>query len=230
MYRIVCTLVVLLFWPAVSRAVDSHLIYLNNCKPNGCLLHSGSDNAVTHTSSIPDTQSTLTAFAYSDETFGRTASCLRGVFARYDVSITTVEPGILPRREMMIAGQPENVGLQSGIRGVSPFSGEPIDNAIAFAFANTIGDDPDLLCWTAAMQLGHLYGLDHAHYCPDLMSYLDQCGVKSFTDFDAPCGEFSDRTCASGAATQNSDATLRLVIGDVDRIFFASFDPEMPTS
>jgi len=228
MFRIFRALLVLASWPMLAQAVDSHLIYLNNCKPNGCVVHPGNDNAVTHTSSIPNQQSTVTAFAFSDDTFGRTVGCLRAAFARYDVSITTVDPGQLPRREMMIAGSPQDIGMPGGTDGVSPFTGQPIDNAIAYTFANTVGDDPDGLCWTAANQLGHLYGLDNEHYCPDLMAFTDGCGVKAFTDFDAPCGEFSDRTCASGAATQNSDATLRLVIGDVDPIFFAGFDPDMP--
>lgn len=228
MHRIYLALFFLASWPNVSQAVDSHLIYLNNCKPNGCVVHPGNDNAITHTSSVPGQSSTLTAFGFSDETFGSTASCLRGLFARYDVTITTADPGASPRRELMLAGQPQDLGLQSGIAGVSPFSGQPIDNAIAYAFATTIGDDPDALCWIAANQLGHLYGLDDEHYCPDVMTFLDGCGVKAFTPVDAPCGEFSDRTCASGAATQNSDATLRLVIGDIDHIFFANFDPAMP--
>ena len=169
MFRIFRALLVLASWPMLAHAVDSHLIYLNNCKPNGCVVHPGNDNAVTHTSSIPNQQSTVTAFAFSDDTFGRTVGCLRAAFARYDVSITTVDPGQLPRREMMIAGSPQDIGMPGGTDGVAPFTGQPIDNAIAYTFANTVGDDPDGLCWTAANQLGHLYGLDNEHYCPDLM-------------------------------------------------------------
>lgn len=228
MIRIACMVVALTFCPLRARAVDSHLIYLNNCKPNGCVLRAGNDNAVTHTSSIVTGNATLGAFAFGDDTFGRTASCLRAVFAPYDVRMTTVDPGQLPRRELMLAGRAADIGVQSGSDGISPFSGNPMDNAIAFAFANTIGDDPDALCWIAAHQLGQLYALDNVHYCPDIMSFTDGCGLKAFTGVDAPCGEFADRTCASGAATQNSDAVLRLLIGDADRIFFANFDPAMP--
>lgn len=214
--------------PVPAAAVDSHLIYLNACKPNGCAVHFGPDDATTHTSSVVGQDSTVGEFAFSDATFARAAGCLRGVFARYDVSITTTDPGAAPRRELMLAGRAQDVGQPMGVQGVAPFTGVPIDNAIAFAFATDIGDDPDALCWIAASQIGHLYGLDDAHYCPDVMSYLAGCGVKSFTDVDAPCGEFADRTCASGAPTQNGDATLRLVIGDADRIFLAGFDPPMP--
>lgn len=228
MSRIFRALFIVASWPVLAHATDSHLIYLNSCKPNGCLVFPGVDNAVTHTSSIPNQPSTVSAFAFSDATFESTAGCLRAVFAHYDVSITTTDPGQLPRRELMLAGNPQDIGLPSGIPGAAPFTGQPIDNAIAFAFANTIGDNPDALCWMTANQLGHLYGLDNAHYCPDLMGFTDGCGLKAFTNVDAPCGEYSDRTCASGAATQNSDATLRLVIGDVDRILFSNFDPAMP--
>ncbi|HEY6940800.1 hypothetical protein [Dokdonella sp.] len=228
MHRIFRALVLLASWPVLAHAVDSHLIYLNTCKPIGCPVQPGPDDAANGASSIPNQPSTVSPFAFSDATFERTAGCLRAVFARYDISITTTDPGALPRREMMIAGESQDVGLPPGTSGVAPFTGDPIDNAIAYAFATTIGDDPDALCWAAAAQLGHLYGLDNEHYCPDLMSYTGGCGLKAFTDVDAPCGEFSDRTCASGAATQNSDATLRLVIGDADRIFLAGFDPDMP--
>ena len=35
-------------------AAVSNVIYLNNCKPNGCQINPGNDNATTNTSSIPD--------------------------------------------------------------------------------------------------------------------------------------------------------------------------------
>ncbi len=117
MFRIFRALLILASWPMLAQAVDSHLIYLNNCKPNGCVVHPGNDNAVTHTSPIPNQQSTVTAFAFSDDTFGRTVGCLRAAFARYDVSITTVDPGPLPRREMMIAGSPQDIGMPGGTTG-----------------------------------------------------------------------------------------------------------------
>src|SRR4051812_6381401 len=51
----------------VSNAAGvSNVIYLNNCKPNGCPVTPGGDNSLTNRSSIPNQASTVAAFAYSD--------------------------------------------------------------------------------------------------------------------------------------------------------------------
>jgi MYXO-CTERM domain-containing protein len=36
------------------------------------------------------------------------------------------------------------------------------------------------------------------------MTYLTGCGVKSFQDIDAPCGEYGPRDCECGGASQSS--------------------------
>ena len=38
-------------YKAPNPAAVAHTIYMNNCKPNGCTLHPGYDNATTDTSS-----------------------------------------------------------------------------------------------------------------------------------------------------------------------------------
>ena len=53
-------------WEAPTAANVSHTIYLNNCKPNGCTIHPGNDNATTDTSSIPNGNASVSAYSGSD--------------------------------------------------------------------------------------------------------------------------------------------------------------------
>jgi len=47
--------------------------------------------------------SSLSAFAHGDAVFSDTVTCLRSLFARYDVDVITANPGAVARREMMLA-------------------------------------------------------------------------------------------------------------------------------
>jgi hypothetical protein len=210
-----------------APAAATDVIYINPC-PGGCVVTPGVDDAINHVSSIPSSASALTAFSHGDAIFQATVGCIRKAWARFDVEVTTQSPGTLPRREIMLAGTPQQVGMPSGVPGVAPLFAEPRDNAIVFVFSEAIGADPDVLCWTASQEVAHLYALDHEFHCEDLMSYTTGCGIKSFTDFDAQCGEYSPRTCLSGAATQNSAALLSQVPGLGDRILLADFERGMP--
>ena len=96
---IVCTLIAL---AATQDVVASGLIYVNRCAA-GCTVTPGFDNAITGTSSIPNSMSSLSAFAHGDAVFSDTVTCLRSLFARYDVDVITANPGAVARREMMLA-------------------------------------------------------------------------------------------------------------------------------
>jgi hypothetical protein len=208
-------------------ATATDLIYLNRCV-GGCTVTPGVDDAANHVSSIPSTTAMLPAFAHGDGIFQATLGCVRKAWAAYDVVVTAQSPGSLPRREIMLAGSPQQVGMPAGVPGVAPLFPSPRDNAIVFAFADEIGPDVDRLCWIASQEVAHLYALDHEFHCEDLMSYLTGCGVKSFTAVDAQCGEYSPRTCTSGSATQNSAALLAVVPGLGDRLLLADFERAMP--
>ena len=225
----VCTLITL---AAGQSVIASGLIYVNRCA-GGCTVTPGPDNAIAGTSIIPSVTSNLSAFAHGDAVFSDTVSCLRSLFARYDVEVITVHPGAVARREMMLAGNATQLGLSSGTGGVAP-GGSAADNRIAFAFANDIGADADKLCWIAAAQLGALYGLEAEYYCPDVTSYfygVNGCGLKTFANFDAPCGTFSAKpTCSDtgGQPTQNSAALLTVRAGLSDRVFLSEFEQPRP--
>jgi hypothetical protein len=203
------------------------IVYVNRCD-GGCTVTPGLDNAVTGRSTLVTSTRTLPEFPYADGVFHATVECLRAVFARYDILVTATHPGTAPRRELMLAGMPGDIGAQTGINGIAPFNGSPLPNAIAFAFAQQIGEDVEELCYTGAHELAHLYALDHVFECADIMTYLSCAGTKAFTDIDAPCGESAPRTCASGAATQNSHAILAALAGQEDVLFRDGFGAAGP--
>lgn len=223
-----CFLMASFVMTASLDVVAADLIYLNRCAA-GCTVQAGVDNAINHVSSIPASTRSLPAFPYGDAPLAATASCLRQVFSRYDVTVTTVDPGALPRREIMLAGLSQNLGLPAGIEAIAPVYPQPRDNAIVFVFAEQLLGDVDGMCWLAAQQVGFLYTLDYELHCPDLMSTSRGCGVKTFSDFTAQCGETSPRTCLSGGATQNSAAILGIVPGLGDRLFLSEFERAAPT-
>lgn len=84
---------------------------------------------------------------------------------------------------------------------------------MAFAFANAYSEDAQAICTAAAQVAAATFGLDHEHYCPDVMTFLTGCGDKSFTDHEAPCGAFEERDCACGGSTQNSYRKLLELLG-----------------
>jgi hypothetical protein len=220
-----CSIVAL---AAAAPASAAGLIYVNRCAA-GCTVTPGVDNAIAGTSIIPNSTSNLSAFAQGDSVFSDTVTCLRSLFARYDVEVITANPGAVARREMMLAGNAAQLGQPVGSLGVAP-TGSASDNRIAFAFANDIGADPDKLCWVAAQQLGFLYALDYEFYCPDIMSASIGCGLKSFTDLAEPCGyDMATPTCPTGGqSTQNTAALLGVRAGLSDRIFLNEFELPRP--
>lgn len=219
-------------WPGAGacgqagETAAASLIYINRCV-GGCVVYPGQDDAVARKSSIVNQASTVGEFTYGDAAFDGVVGCLQSVLSRYNVQLTTVDTGSVPRREILFAGTPQQVGMPGGLGGVAPFTGQPIENVLVFVFANSLGGDVDLGCAVAANTLVHVYGLDNEYACHDLTSYVN-CGLKSFQDAEEPCGEYAPRQCANGSSTQNSDAMLRAVIGTDDRLLFSNFDSPQP--
>ena len=216
--------------PPARAALD--LLYINRCV-GGCALTPGTDDAINRKSSLLSGNTTVPAFPHGDAAFDATVDCVRSTLAQYDVAVVTSDPGAVTRREVILGGSSQSVIGIGGVWGVAPFfGGVPRDNAIAFAFANDIGANVDALCWTAAKGFGALYGLDNNLHCPDLMSDTQACGTKTFTDFDAPCGESATpRTCniPGSPSTQNSAMRLAQVPGHADVIFRGLFEVAGPS-
>jgi hypothetical protein len=206
------------------------IVYVNRCTA-GCSLEAGIDDAINRRSSVIGGPTTFLDAAFPQAVYDAVLTCLRSVVAPYDIRITTNDPGPVPRREVILAGHPANLGLPN-VDGLAPWLfGAPVDNVIGFAFASYIGPDADRLCWAAARQIGTLYGLDAALHCPDLMSHIDDCGLKTFTNFAAPCGELALRDCdtAPERHRQNSAAILAVVAGQAEVVFRNGFEAGGPS-
>ena len=186
-------------------AVENNVIYLNNCKPNGCQLSPGGENAHTNRSSIIDATSTVQPYAYSDDNWAQVVECVKRTYAPFDVEIVTERPATAGYHMAIAAGRPTDVGFQNGVGGVSPFSCGFITGGISFSFANVYGGSVDDICWTVAQETAHSWGLDHKFDNRDPMTYL-QSGPsrKVFQNEAGACGEFSARGCQCGGSTMNS--------------------------
>lgn len=222
---------------AAPRAQVSSTLYLERCT-GGCALHMGDNDARTNSSMLLLVKSgTVTEFATrqgmigaaADAEWGLIVRCMTEVYSPYGVVVTDVKPGAgASYHEAIIAGHPEEIGRTSDILGVAPLAGDcrAIDNVISMTFANahasqTVAGRVLNICWTAAQESAHAYGLDHEFAfvagnrsaCSDPMTYRTDCGgQKFFRNEPATCGENTMRACRCGTS-QNSHAKLLEVFG-----------------
>jgi MYXO-CTERM domain-containing protein len=223
--------------PAAAPAASiSTTIYLERCI-GGCVVHKGANDARTNTSMIPMTDtSPIGEFRNSlgqtgsdaDAEWGQLVLCMREVYSPYNVVVTDVKPTSgQGYHEAMIAGSPGDIGLTSDILGVAPLASDcrAIDDVMSFTFASNHPKNPQgsyipNICWTAAQESAHAFGLDHEYSftgnrsaCNDPMTYRNDCGgEKFFRNEAASCGETAVRACKCGA-TQNSHLKLVSVFG-----------------
>jgi hypothetical protein len=211
--------------PPAVPALVSHVLFLNRCI-GGCIITTGGSNAANHMSSIPTGAGpfTVTAYAWGDAEWAQVLQCMKEVYSPYDVTVTDVRPTSGTYDEELIAGNPTDIGLTNDILGIAPLTNDcsPLDNVISFTFANHHAQTDRVLnvCWTAAQEAAHMYGLDHEYQfvdqtsaCDDPMTYRNDCGgEKFFRNKTAQCGENTVRSCHCGA-TQNSHKKLLDVFG-----------------
>src|SRR5689334_1636851 len=111
--------------PALTTApVNSHVIYLNRCV-DGCMVVQGTTNSTSDPVHSSLGHGVLSPFSRGDETWNAVVECVREVFAPFAVEITEVDPRDAPHFEIIIGGQPQQIGLPAGVGGVSPFSCAP---------------------------------------------------------------------------------------------------------
>ncbi len=192
----------------------SHILFANRCR-GGCTITPGfPDDSRANRSSIVNTTSNISEYQYGDASWDAMMECLRGLYEPFDVQVTDVDPGPdTPHFEAIVAGTPGQAGQPGGVLGVAPFSCDVIENAITFTFANVAGNNPTLICEVVGQEAAHAFGLDHLLNCLDPMTYLSDCGPKSYQDTDSQCGEFSARNCQCGGSTQNSFQHLMNIFG-----------------
>ena len=206
----------------------SPVLFLNRCV-GGCVVHKGDTNdAVNAISSIPTGTGdfTLSAFAMSDDDWTQIVQCVQDVYSPFNVTVTDVLPTDgTSYDEAMIAGLPMELGEPSDVLGIAPLAQDcsAQANAISFTFANGTAAENfvDSVCWTAAQESAHVYGLDHEYQytdgtsaCNDPMTYRTECGngEKFFRNVEAQCGEYATRACHC-TQTQNSAFQLTNVFG-----------------
>jgi len=220
---------------ATPAAKVSSTIYLERCI-GGCRVHPGTNDARTNTSSITNVESFIHEYQNAaggtspaaDAEWAQLVQCMKEVYSPYAVTVTDVKPAPgSSYHEAIIAGQPQDIGQDQNVLGVAPLASDcsAIDNVISFSFANRhdANDRVNNICWTAAQESAHAFGLDHEYSfphtptdrsaCNDPMTYRVDCGGQKFfrNDF-ANCGEDSKRACKC-TSLQNSHQKLLGVFG-----------------
>src|SRR5690242_5093870 len=102
--------------PGATAAASSNVIFLNRCT-GGCTVRYGNTDSRTDRSSIG--QGTLTAWSYDDATWQKVVQCMQDVFEPYNVVITDQDPGSADHLEIMIAGNPADIGLPADVGGIA---------------------------------------------------------------------------------------------------------------
>ena len=187
------------------------VLFLN--RSGGHYAAAWSDDSTSNQSYLLDFDVDMPVFPYGDRSWQDVLDCVRDLYADFNIEVTDVDPGRQTHVEVVISGQPQDIGQSRGVAGIATFGCEPIDNAVVYAFAEAHGDDPTSICETAGQESAHAFGLDHEMLCSDIMTYLQPCGGKGFQDEDASCGEYQARRCSCGGATQNSYQYLMDVLG-----------------
>lgn len=185
----------------------SRTIYLNRA---GITVMPGMSDARTNRSSLVTAKATIPEWNRSETLWTETVSCLRDLYAPFDVTITENDPGDVPHMEAVFGGSGPLLHLPRA-GGVSPMSTRcnVIEHSIVFIFTEDLADSSKVICEVAAQEIAHSYGLDHELLASDPMTYLSYSGNRAFQDTLADCGEVSARACgvpgyASCRAKQNS--------------------------
>jgi hypothetical protein len=167
-----------------------------------------------------------------DETWDETVDCVKDLYARFDVTVTDLDPGNVPHIEAVFGGHPFDVGLPENVAGVSPFRTDcgTIENSVVFTFTDVLPDDARLMCEVMAQEIAHSYGLDHEMLASDPMTYLDYDGERTFQDVMAPCGEFGNRVCGiEGSVCRQRQNSVQLLESRLGRRGNPSGAPSDPT-
>lgn len=196
----------------------SHIIFLDNCQPNGCTLTPGSDGTQNQ-SDIVQGQSLVSAYQGSSSQWQQIVQCVQQTYAPFGVQIVTTRPGSGAYHHAIVAGHAADVGEPQGVLGVSPFNCGYIPNSISFSFANEEVSNIYDICWTVAQETSHSWGLDHKFDNRDPMTYLGTGPQwKQFQNMAGSCGEYSARQCnctypTTGNAQENAYAVILATFG-----------------
>jgi hypothetical protein len=193
----------------VPRIVNSHILFLNNCKPAGCVVKTGNPDSRVDSTDIGTGTTTLSAFAGNDTEWQAIVTCVKTTLQPFNVTVTDVDPGTADHFEVMIAGMPQQRGqpcdANGCVLGIADYLCQPspvncgaeyYPNDLVFAFANVMPADATLWCGTAVQEISHAWTLDHSTLANDPMTYKTYAAPLRLQD-GAPCGSDCIYQCGS---------------------------------
>jgi len=197
----------------LPQSHGSHILYVNPCW-GGEAFSPGYNDSRSNRSSIVRSTRSLPQYPYGEASFNEVLACVRQIMSPFNITVVGEDPGNTPHHEAVICGHPNDLGMQSGVGGVAPFTCGLIENSITYTFPEVYGGSRVRnMCETIAQEAAHAWGLDHQMMCEDPMTYLSGCGDKSYQNADAPCGENRNRACQCGGSTQNSFQHILSIFG-----------------
>ena len=209
----------------VTRA-QSRTIFLNR---NGATVRPGINNASAQTSTIVTQPVVIKRWDVTAATWTATVACMHELWARFDVTVTEVDPGMTPHVEALFGGSPADIGHAAGVAGIAPFAADcgVVESSIVFAFTDNLPNNARMVCEVMSQEIGHSYGLDHELLAADPMSYLPFAGDRAFQETAVSCGEKTARPCGLGpTACRAQQSSLEILLA---RLGAAGGDGTAPT-
>ncbi len=194
---------------AVPSLINSHVLFLNRCA-GGCRVLSGNTDSTTDRSDIG--QGNLSAFSDGDAKWMQVMDCMKSVMMPFNITVTDVDPGTAPHFEVMIGGDPSQLGLPNGVGGIADYTCSApgqcqapyIPNALVFDFSDVWQGDTLAICGTAAQEIAHAWNLDHATEANDPMTYNNYTSSNFGYKDNSPCGSDCLYNCPSGTGACNA--------------------------
>ena len=196
-----------------STVAQSKVVYLNR---GGITLSPGDNDSRTNKSTLAKQPTQIPAWNTSDATWQATVSCMKELFAPFDITIVTVDPGpTVQHIEAVFGGGPSLLAMENNVMGVAPFKSDCsiLENAIVFTFTSNFPADARMACEVQAQEVAHAYGLDHERLPHDPMTYMRYDGNRSFQNQLAECGEDKARMCgvANAASCRGKQNSVQLL-------------------
>jgi len=151
--------------PAQHGGGTPHVLFLQRCA-GGLTIYPGNGGSIDDESQIVGGVIEFPPFPYGDAAWNQVVDITTELFSPFNILVTDVDPGNAPHDEAVVCGDGAMAGF-AGAGGVAPFSCGVIDNAITFTFAQTLGNDPQLIAEVIGQEAAHAWGLILACYFAD---------------------------------------------------------------